>query len=178
LRRSSGRILAIGREYLLRGGDKIMESRLSYNGEDLVITGETRKRWEILRNFILREDQENGEIFYMIYLTGPQIEGEGIGCSEADNPTETVASFTTDKVFGEEGIIVINKDLITNWIEEIYYGEENRREYEVEEVLTTEEKQLIDQLVESKRKAEALWIKSRIENGLTLPQDKGDNQGF
>lgn len=138
-----------------------MESRLSYNGKDLIITGETRKRWEVIRNFILREDQKDGAIFHMIYLTGPQIEGEGIGSSESDNPTETVASFTTDKVFGEEGVIVINKDLITNWIEEIYYGEGNRRDYELEEVLTSEEKQLIDQLVESKRKAETFWIKSR-----------------
>src|SRR5690606_41365833 len=113
-----------------------MKARLSYNGEDLIITGETRERWEILRNFIIREDQEDGAIFYRIYLTGPQIEGEGIGDSESENPAETVASFT--KVSGEEGVIVIKKDLITNWIEEIYYGEENRRKYGLEEELTPE----------------------------------------
>src|SRR5690606_14681234 len=146
-----------------------MKARLSYNGEDLIITGETRERWEILRNFIIREDQEDGAIFYRIYLTGPQIEGEGIGDSESENPTETVASFT--KVSGEEGVIVIKKDLITNWIEEIYYGEENRRKYDLEEVLTSEEKKLIDQLVESKRKAEAFWIKVRSKI-LSLPEEK------
>lgn len=138
-----------------------MKSRLSRNGEDLIITGETRERWEILRNFIIRADQEDGAIFYMIYLTGPQIEGEGIGDSESENPTETVASFT--RVSGEEGVIVIKKDLITNWIEEIYYGEENRRKYGLEEVLTSEEKKLIDQLVESKRKAEDFWKRVRIK---------------
>jgi len=148
-----------------------MKAKLSYNGKDLIITGETRKRWEVLRNFIIREDQEDGAIFYMIYLTGPQIEGEGIGSSESENPAETVASFTTDKVSGE-GVIVINKDLITNWIEEIYYGE-NRRKYDLEEVLTSEEKKLIDQLVESKRKAEAFWKRVRSKM-LGLPGKEGD----
>ena len=138
-----------------------MKAKLSYNGKDLIITGETRKRWEVLRNFIIRADQEDGPIFYMIYLTGPQIEGEGIGSSESENPAGTVASFT--KVSGEEGVIVIKKDLITNWIEEIYYGEENRRKYDLEEVLTSDEKKLIDQLVESKRKAEDFWERVRIK---------------
>ena len=148
-----------------------MKARLSYNGEDLIITGETRERWEILRNFIIRADQEDGAIFYMIYLTGPQIEGEGIGSSESENPAETVASFTADKG-SREGVIVINKDLITNWIEEIYYRE-NRRKYDLEEVLTSEEKKLIDQLVESMRKAEDFWERVRIKM-LSLPGEGRD----
>lgn len=140
-----------------------MKSRLSRNGEDLIIVGEigeTRERWEILRNFLIREDQEDGGFFYMIYLTGPQIEGEGIGDLESEHSAETVASFTAEKG-SREGVIVIKKDLITNWIEKIYYGEENRRKYGLEEELTPEEKELIDQLVESKRKAEEFWIKVR-----------------
>lgn len=139
-----------------------MKSRLSRNGENLIIIGETRERWEILRNFLIREDREDGEFFYLIYLTGPQIEGEGIGDLESEHPAETVASFTADKG-SKEGVIVISKDLITNWIEKYYYGEENRRKYGLEEELTPEEKKLIDQLVESKREAEAFWERVRIK---------------
>jgi len=136
-----------------------MRARLSYNGENLIITGETRKRWEVLRNFILREDQEDGAIFRLIYFNGPGIEGEGIVNPESDNPLETVASFATD-LYGDEGVIVIKKDLITHWIEDFYYGE-SRIIFGLEEELKPAEKRLIDQLVESKRKAEEFWERVR-----------------